>query len=316
MPKANKRKVSPKPDNIVLSKKTKPRGRARSKQNLTPDAQRSHPAGYIVQPVYETFNDRGRSDPSPSDQTGLSVGGHAKSFKPSTQVHNNGKHTHHNRPPEIQELRGRPEAVATVTAENFKRMSEDLQSNLRRVFQDLNNGMGQASALVDPNFLEASAQLHGRSTRATAQHSNQFFKTLIPKDKVPAEDGHIKVQFQGTNTIKTHAPGYTETITFGNGRWSRTRNGVTESGGLDDEESARLAEQTRQMSDGLMQHATRSLAGMLRPENTSGLHSPPSSIRGPSLPNGIVAPRSSTASIPPMRGKRGNRGALRGRGRF
>jgi hypothetical protein len=117
MPKAKKRKVSPNPENMVLSKKKRSKGKAKCKQNLTPDAQRSHPDGDIVyeQPVYRTFNDRDRKDPSPSDQTGLSVDGHPKSSKTPSQIHGNGKQTHPNRPPEIQELRGWPDAVTSYS---------------------------------------------------------------------------------------------------------------------------------------------------------------------------------------------------------
>lgn len=125
------------------------------------------------------------------------------------------------------------------------------------------------------------------------------------------------MQFAGTNTITTDAPGYTETITFGNGRWSRTRNGVTRIGRLDDEEGTRIAEQTKHTIDGIMRHTAEVLAGMMGSNGNmfgdTGYFNP----ARPLSPNGIAAPQSSGVSIPPGgrgRGRGGSRGAFRRRG--
>jgi hypothetical protein len=198
-----------------------------------------------------------------------------------------------------QNLRGHPEQVTTISGEAFNEMGHDLKSNFQDVLHGLKNAIGQGSAFADPKLQVARNQLHRRQTRSSAQELDQFFKSLIPKDKVPDHDGNIKVEFAGTNNITTNAPGYTETISFGDGVWSRTRNGVTDTGRLNEEAGARIAEQTKQMIDEIMRHTASRLTGMMGP---SGWFGPPARSGSP---KGAVPPPS--AADPP-RGSDGYHG--------
>jgi hypothetical protein len=78
---------------------------------------------------------------------------------------------------------------------------------------------------------------HLRCTHALAQTYDEFFKTLVPKDK----DEPIQTRFEGTNSITVNAPWYKEIITLGNGHWSWTRNGIMETRGLVDQEVTQIA---------------------------------------------------------------------------
>lgn len=315
MPKSKKRKVSPKGkrnEDPITKRKLGDRPWT-TKEEISYSPPSHSVDGYSLRrPEKRILTEPSRPQPI------FQVSSNTRKPAPPSKVHPKAKHV---RPPEIQELCGRPDPVATVTAENFKRMGHDLQSNMRGVFHDLNSAMGKASATADPDFLMATKQPHRRETRASAHSSKQFFKTLVPKDKVPEQDEHIKVEFEGTNTIKTDAPGYTETITFGDSCWRRTRIhsnssgmsiGHTETGKLDNEEGARIAEQTKQMIDRIMRYTANNLAGMMSPERMTGKS--PDSARLALSPNGLRAPRTSV-SIPTMtRGGSGMRGASRVRG--
>ena len=306
MPKAKKSSGRSKNEqNVAAVLEKKARGRRRKKQDAPPNHQdnRSFDGGPSGR-----YEKRIRKDPSPTELTAMNVEDKTIRSAPSSNVCLNGKRV---RPSEIQELRGYPDPITTVTAEAFHGMDHDLQSTFRQVFHSLNNALRPGSSLENPNFQSVNKQLHGHHTRSSVQDSNHFFKTLVPKDKAPEQDKHVKVEFNGTNTITTNAPGYRETISWGNGLWSRTRNGVTETGRLNEEEGARLAEQTRQAIDGIIRHTANGLAGMMGLSEgmvgTAGLFgralSPRSPNTSPLLPSEV--------SIA-LKGRGGRRGRTRG----
>ena len=228
----------------------KPRGRSRKKPKVAPARQCSRSIDRAPPGSPAT---RIRKEPTPSRLNIVNGEGH---FPTSSKARRR-------RPKEIQELRGYPDPVTTISAEAFRYLGHDLQSNLRQVFQGLHNALESGSAVVNPKLPPKSRQNPGRLTRAAAHESNQFFKTLSPNELTPEHDHQINVLFEGTNTITTHAPGYTETIMFGGGRWSRTRNGTVETGKLEDDDEARITEQMKRMIDGVILHTASGLAGMM-----------------------------------------------------
>jgi hypothetical protein len=292
MPKAKKPIISPDQKKAVSKAKKKPRGRSRKRQRVLRNRQRSRSVD--GKPPL-TLEDRAATGSPPPTQDAENNEAPKNRLATHSEVCGTGDPDHLNQTPEIQELRGSPDPTATITGETFKCMGHELQSNLRRVFLSLDNALGRESALDGPRVPSATTQLHRCRTRAAVHDSKEFLKSLLPRDKVPEKDEQIEVRFEGATTIRIDAPGYSEIIAFECGAWSRTRNGVKETGKLDGEEGARIAEQLKQVSDGMMQHAARSLAGVSSPAGSDTRS--PQHARSPDRPNDVVAPPT-TVSTP------------------
>lgn len=258
MPKAKKTRGRRKRKQVPPVSEEKDRDRLKTKQSTATELQRVRSMNGAAP---RGFAKRIRIDMTTSGSPVTDGQGDTQHLQPDTVLTLNAPPA---KAPETSSLRGYPSPVATVNGEAFQNMAHDLQSEFQSVFHELNNAIDPEKG-SSGDSKKTSRRPGRRFTRSSTEQSHQFFKSLIPKDKIPNEEKNIKVVFEGTNSITTNAPGYTETITFGNGIWTRTRNGIMETGRLDEEEAVRIAEQTKQTIDRMMLHTASRLQGMMEP---------------------------------------------------